>query len=353
MGLLGCPEGYTVIIASKNGVVLGSLDVSTVNWTRVVDDISDATITIPIKDAECCDIIGQIHTWHHEAQLYRDGDYVWSGPITDITGGRFSAVLICKDIGEVVANRIIHDELDFTVPADLTVIGTAIINNALIVDGHHYVIESQPTGIFGQRVYQPGESAWADVQEALGLGLDMTVLGRKIILGASNGGLPFGVTQTLVCDDFVGDLNTEEDGMSLATRVITVGNGFIGIAVAPGADANGVHPYYGLIEYVDTSQPNLSTQDQADAAAARILQARFPAPQILVVPAGSQLAPTAPISINELVPGAWTTIVADCLCRPLTATLVLLKVEVNWSSAGETVGVTYGSLYSINSGTSA
>ncbi len=141
--------------------------------------------------------------------------------------------------------------------------------------------------------------------------------------------------------------------MGLATRVITIGNGFVGIAVAPGADANGLHPYYGLIEYVGPSQSNLSSQAQADAAAARILQARFPAPQLLVVPAGSQLAPTAPIGINELVPGAWTTIVADCVCRPLTATLVLLKVEVDWASTGETVKVTYGSMNSINTGTSA
>ncbi len=51
-----------------------------------------------------------------------------------------------------------------------------------------------------------------------------------------------------------------------------------------------------------------------------------------------------------LVPGAFTTIIADCLCRPVTADMVLTAVDVTWGPDGEVVQVTYAQLTSINTG---
>lgn len=357
MATLGCVDDYQIVIASKEGVVLGQFDPSTLSWGRVIDDISQATVVIPIVDSDCCDLLGSIHTFHHEVQIFRGGVYVWSGIVTNINGGRQSVTIEAQDIAILLGERIIHDLICFsdmclpTLPGaagDLTDIGIAIINDALEDDGHGYEIQSELTGLLGERLYQPGENSWSDLQEALVLGLDFTVLGRKMILGAANGGAPFGQTETLTCDDFLGDIQVEEDGLGLATRVICVGNGVVGVATAPGTDINGLHPYYGLLEYVDTSQSNLTTQDQVDAAAARIMLSRFPAPQNLIIPAGSALAPTAPIDINSLVPGTFTTIIADCVCRPITSTQVLIKLDVSWGPAGEVVQVTYGTLFSIN-----
>lgn len=359
MAVLGCPQGYNVLIVSKSGAPLGDLTPSEVSWSRVLDDFSEATVVIPSSDPNCCGILNMIQTWHSELQIFRDGRYVWSGPIVGITGNRQSVTLVARDLFALIEKRIIHNQLCFALacaptppgaPADLSTIATAIINDALIVDGHNYTIDATLSGFVGERLYQPGESAFNALQETFRLGLDATVLGRKIVLGAANGGAPFGRSATLGCDDFLGDLSFEQDGLATATRAITLGTGFVGVAVAPGADANGEHPYYGLLEYVSLDRQELNTQALADQAAAAIIRSAFPPPSALVTPSGSRLSPQAPITIDELVPGTMTTVVADCLCRDVQADLVLLKVEASWSSEGEVVQVTYGSPGSINSG---
>lgn len=359
MAVLGCATGYSILVVAKNGTPLGELPVSGVEWSRTLDDFSQATVTVPLTDPECCGILNQINSWHHELQLFRDGEYVWSGPIVNITGSRQKATLIARDLFALIERRIIHNQICFSpacapiLPgntADLSVIASAVIDDALIVDGHNYVIDATPSGYIGERLYQPGEAAWNSLQEIFRLGLDATVLGRKIVLGAANGLAPFGRTAGLSCDDFLGDLEFEQDGLSTATRAITIGTGVVGVAVAPGADANGEHPYYGLLEYVSLDRQELDTQALADQGAAAIIRAQFPPPTNLITPTGSQLSPNAPISINQLVPGTMTTIIADCLCRDVQADLVLLKLEVQWTSEGEVVQVTYGSLGQTNNG---
>ncbi len=343
------------MVASKDGVPLGQLNAATVAFGRKIDDVSEATVTVSIVDENCCDILSAMRTWHHEIQIFRGGIYVWSGSIVTINIGRTTGTFTARDLLAVLNERIIHDPLCFAVacgtgPADLTVLGEAIINNALEVDGHSYQIEAVLTGSFGERLYSPGENALTAFQEALSLGLDCTVLGRKIILGAANGGAPFGRTNTLTCEDFLGDIQVEEDGLNGATRAILVGTGFVGIATAPGSDVNGNHPYYGLLEYTDSNHPEIMTQADADAGAAKLVAGRFPPPVTLVVPSGSALSPNAPVDINDLVPGAFTTIIADCLCRPVTADLVLTALDVTWGPEGEVVQVTYAQLTSINTG---
>lgn len=359
MGVLGCAVGYSILIVSKNGSPLGELPVSEVAWGRALDDTSEATVVVPLADPACCGILNQINSWHHELQLFRDGRYVWSGPVVKITGSRSSVTIVARDLFALIEKRIIHNQICFATacapilpggPADLSVIATAIIDDALIVDGHNYVIDATLSGFIGERLYQPGESAFNALQETFRLGLDATVLGRKIVLGAANGGAPFGRSASLGCDDFLGDLAFEQDGLNTATRAITIGTGVVGVAVAPGADANGEHPYYGLLEYVSLDRQELDTQALADQAAAAIIRATFPPPNVLITPSGSQLSPAAPISIDDLVPGTMTTIIADCLCRDVQADLVLLKLDVTWTSEGEVVQVTYGTPGSVNSG---
>lgn len=359
MGVLGCVEQYSILVASKEGIPLGELPVSQVEWSRVLDDFSEATVVVPLADPTCCGILNQIQVWHHELQLFRDGVYVWSGPIVNVTGNRTTVTIIARDLFALLQKRIIHNQICFALacaptppgsPADLATIATALINDALAVDGHGYTVDATLCGQIGERLYQPGENAFNALQETFRLGLDATCLGRKIVLGAANGGAPFGRSATLGCDDFLGDLAFEQDGLAAATRAITLGEGVVGVAVAPGADANGEHPYYGLLEYVSLDRQELNTQPLADQAAAAIITATFPPPTNLITPTGSQLSPNAPISISELVPGTLTTVVVDCLCRDVQADLVLLKLEVSWGPDGEVVQVTYGSIGSINSG---
>lgn len=361
LGTLGCAENYQILVASKEGIVLGDLtaggnSADSVTWGRKLDDFSEATVVIPLNN-ECCEIISILHTWHCELQIFRDGAYVWSGPIVNIVGSRTQVTIKARDLMALLDKRSIHTEMCFAeacggAASDLTILGTALINDALIVDGHNYLIQSELTGIIGERLYRIGDdnTTLNSLQEAMQLGLDVTVLGRKFVLGAANGGAPFGTTNALTCDDFLTDLEFEEDGLSAATRALTLGNGFVGLAKAVNTDVNGEHPYYGLLEYISLNRGELNTQALADQGAQAVIASLFPPPTNLVTPNGAMLSATAPVTIAELVPGVYTPIILDCVCRPTAATMVLIEMSVSWTPSGEQVSVTYASLGSENSG---
>jgi hypothetical protein len=357
-GTLGCTAGYTAVIVAKDtGIPLGELSMSDLRFERELDAVSEASLRIPIGGSDCasCEVLQLINPWHHELILFRDGEYVWSGIVINIRANRDEAVLTARDLFQLLHYRIIHENHCFSTEcgedvADLTVLGQTIIDDAFQVDGHNYEIQIfNQVGLDGERLYEAGENALTALEEALRLGLDATVLGRKIILGA----VPFGATAMLTDEDFQQGLEWEIDGLSTATRAITISKGFVGVATAPGADAAGVHPYYGLLEFVSLDRQELTTQQLANEGAQAIIDGAFPPPTILTAPTGARLSPNAPVTINELIPGVRIPVVATQLCRPIQGNFILLRLEVNWSREiqEEIVTLTMSSPSAANSGT--
>lgn len=357
--VLGCLDsGYTAVILSKEGIVLGEVPISNVDWSRVLDDFSECTIRIPLSGPDCepCSIIKDVNPWHHEIALFRDGRYVWSGPVVNVVGGRLEATIIARDLLQLMEKRIIHEYICFSAAcgkatADLSVIGKAIIDDAFAVDGHNYEVQTwSMTGLLGERQYTPGEQALNEFQELLRQGLDATVLGRRIIIGST----PFGLTQTLTSDDFLVDLEYEIDGLNMATRAITFGEGVVGVAKAPGSADNGNTPYYGLLEYVSLDRQELNTQILANEGAQALIDALYPAPVTLSTPTGARLSPNAPVTIDELVPGVMIPVIATDLCRQVSGQFILIRLEVSWDqqTQEESVSITLAAPNLVNSGES-
>lgn len=355
---LGCIQAYDALIISKEGITLGGLAVTSVEWTRRLDDVSEATVKVALVGRGCapCDVIAKIGVWHHHLVLFRDGELVWDGPIVGLNVSRTEAVITARDLFALMDKRLVHSDLCFAsacggAATDLTEIGAGLINDAFIVDGHNYTIQKfNQTGLLGERLYTPGEHSLDAFREALNLGLDATVLGRRIILGRA----PFGSTALLTSEDFLVDLQFEVDGLATATKVITKGNGVIGVAKAAGSDINGVDPYFGLLEFEGNDRQELDTQALADAGAVSVLASHYPAPTTLVTPTGARLSPNAPVTIADLVPGVLIPVLANDLCLEVSGQYVLIQLDVTWDSeAGEAVQITLGTIGSVNSGESS
>lgn len=356
---LGCVSEYHALIQSKDGIGVGELPMSSVKFDRKLDSISEAEIEIPLAGPGCepCGLVSSLRPWHHELYLFRDNEFVWSGPITKIQIRRDSATVYAGDLFQLMDFRLVHNDMCFAqacggAATELVDIGAALIDDAFVLDGHNYeIVKFNQTGLLGERLYLPGEHSLDVLGEALRLGLDATVLGRRIILGA----VPFGSTDALTDEDFVGDLEIEIDGLGMATRVITKGDGVVGLAVADGADANGVHPYYGLIESEGNDRGELGTQTLADQAAKAIVDSKFPPPVTLSTPTGARLAATAPVNMSDLVPGTLVPVISDQLCTPVSGEYILIEVTVEWDqdTNEEQVSITLGSVTSANSGESS
>lgn len=341
MSELGCAEDYQVGFTDRyGGASTGpALDASSVKWGRVLDDTSEATVTFPGDDPDCCSALADIRSWCHDMCIYRDGAMVWQGPVVRPTASRAVNEFTARDVTAWLSHRVIHNLIDYTPAgagaADLTAIAEHIVRDAFEPDDPNVLpyLTVRPSGVTGERRYEPDTTyAFTELQELARGGIDFTAIGHRIILSGQE---PLGRLATLTDEHFAGDLKVIEDGLSATTRAIVTGEGVTATSGGVGV--------CGLLETLVKEQQIKdagSAQYEADA----LVRAGDPAPLILEVPAGAQLTPDAPVTIEQLVPGVVIPVAATDLCRPVTTVLQLTRVEVSYGNGNEAVQITLAPL---------
>jgi hypothetical protein len=333
---LGCADEYAIAIMDREGrAQLGELvNASAASWGRLLDDTSEAVVTVPYQGPECCDLLADANPWCNELALYRDGLLVWQGPIETIDYGRDDTVITAKDVTAWLAHRVIKMLLDYSPTgkgaADLVTIAEALVRHGLGQDDpavEQYLL-TRLSGISGERKYPAdGSTVYDELAELARTGIDFTAIGRRIILA---GEMPLGRLAQLADGHFAGELRVVKDGRQAASAATVVGKGVTG-------RAGGVGPC-GLLETL-VSEQEILDQPSATAEAEAIVKAgTFPVR--LQVPDGSALVPEAPVGINELIPGIVVPVVSTETCFDLAADLRLQRLQVTFDAeAGERVAV--------------
>ena len=84
MSSIGTPDEYIVqLVNGLTDVVLYEFPWSQITWSRVRNDVSSATVTVPAEDGgiECCRSFGMLKPWEQLLVIYRNGARVWDGPV--------------------------------------------------------------------------------------------------------------------------------------------------------------------------------------------------------------------------------------------------------------------------------
>lgn len=339
---LGCGE-HRIMLTDRCGSPLlcevSSSDVLEVEYTRLLDETSEARVTITTGGPGCCDCgaladgYGSLATWRHEVAIYRGVDLVWQGPIVRIEYGVEQVIITARDVSAWMERRT--PTVDFSTvgaPVDLSSIAESLIRDAFDDDDPCVLdyLDVRDSGIVGEREYVADDAYVIEhLRELSETGVDWTVLGRRIVVA---GEVAFSIAGTLTDDDFLGGLTVIEDGMGLATRAVITGDGVTGTA-------GGVDEFYGLVTLLTDSE-SVKDQASADAAAQQHVDASTPSPVFLTVPDDAALNPKAAVCINELVPGSLVTVRTGATCRTVVATLRLTRLRVFVSEGEESIGVT-------------
>lgn len=340
--------------------MLGTLGkVSRVQWERLRDDVSSATVEIAARHATCDTTLGLSATGRSELVIYREAERVWEGPITHVTRQGNSVAISARDIGHYVYRTIMKSEYNNAYPY----IGTATSRIDRILRAELARMEAQdpPINVLPYlNVHEYADNAGTsahtmpyemtvfehmDTIAARG-GIDYATIGRALHVWDVHH--PLGQTATVSDTDFLGDVVITEYGMELATfSAITDGKGRAGTA-------GGADPFYGLVEILDTAYDETNGEDwNAEAGpqeppsiaemasqAARTLSGRNPVPVVVRVPDGSTLNPDGVLSLSDLMPGVFIPLVANLPGRALSQMQKLDKVVVEETPEGETVQVT-------------
>lgn len=347
---------HRAFIYDKGGQVrLGELEgFERVRWSRVRDDISEATIFPFTPSTACCDLLSNTQVGRHELVLYRGEHRVWEGPLTLATFRGQKVELDAKDVMWYANRTIMHAAYSNAYPNVAYVTDRAA--NILRVELARKEALDPPINVVdfidvrtnsdtarttrSTKAYQ--KYVWEELDEmAAKAGLDYTVVGRRIVLWDTHDTI--GQTQMMTERDFLDDVIVTVYGAELATyAAVTDGDGHWGAF-------GGIDAYYGEVELLatayDENQPagSVTTPTEAElrSQAQRNLAGRYPVPTIVRVPDGASLNPNrAALAFEELVPGIAIPLRVTNSCRPTQQLQKLDKVVVEQGPDGETIQVT-------------
>lgn len=328
---LGCVATHTYTITDRGGGVVAASGILTyVQWSRIINDSSTASVRIAVSGNDCCAQLGNIRSWRQTLNIYRGGMFVWSGFIVNVDW-KFDEVNVdAIDIIGLMDRRVPHQNFSFT-DTDVTEIARQLVEDALFPDDPgHSVTVIGPSGVLGGRTYDQNVGQTADhLRDLADTGLDFTAVGNNIVIMPDDF---CEVVGRLADEDMPEGLSVAEDGGSLATRVIVAGSeqdDVIGVA-------GGVNAYYGLLErYVE--QNNISTQEAADAAAQARLKSSLGVPTFIDTKEVT-LAPTANVELSHLVPGWCLDITTDGTCRTISQRLKITGLQVTEDGGSGSTG---------------
>lgn len=349
-----CVSRHTVAIFDRGGrnKIAELTDVAYVAWSRIRDDISEATVRL--SGAPCVEqntLLSSLRSSRHELVIYRGDERVWEGPITRLTGTVNTFEIHARDVLHYAARTVMRAGYDNSYPN----IGSSVLRAESILTTElarkealtpainvlpHLTIHTDVDDAQTSSKTLPYEfTVWEhlDALAARG-GIDYVAIGRAIHVWDVHRNV-LGQTPTVTQADFLGEIEVTEYGMELATWAhVTNGDGVHGSA--------GVNdPYYGEVEILHTAedeQGNPETDDsEVLASQARAnLAGRNPTPVQINLPSNSGLNPNGVLSISDLVPGVWMPMRATVIGFDLVQMQKLKSMSVEETPDGETITVT-------------
>lgn len=399
---LGCAGELQVAIVPNCVAGGGAVDfltsVSSVRFSRVLDDISSAEIIIPVGNRpNCCGNLANVRSWCHWIQIHREGEMVWEGPITNITFGREEIRIEARDVLAYLSIRAAIGTLDnsrtvvvngvntFPDAMEITDLAMTVINAAFAEHNPcvlEYVTQTdipfRPTQYSQTLVSELDFPAyentyWDWIVDLSQIGLDITAFGRRILLGAEAIVVP--PIGTLWDEHILTDVEVSLDGLDVVNRVYvryrnddTIAQcqanceaGSIGgnppagcsgcSATDPGTcltvpcpalvEADDFFCYGPVERIVDFDIPfDFNT---AKAAGQAFIDAGSGTPMRIDFPAGAKLAPDTPFGINDIIPGGRVRVALQELCIPVFQDFQILELNYFLDTDGnEEVTMTLG-----------
>lgn len=340
LNTLGCGR-YSAQIWTRGGgsLVFDRLPVTSVSWTRMLDDTSQASADLAGmgRTRACFEAIRDAEPGQHELAIIRDGVAVWQGPVFSKDAQGTSGGYDARDLSLWWDHRRLPVDRVFEA-TDLATIFETLADDAMLEDASpNITVVSSPTGILGTRKYLAGQHLMAGPQlrELANSGVDFTFVGRDALVGGTS----------IDAEPIVLLQDRHLAAIPKTTRGFPVGNR-VGLSGAGGGE--GPDPIFGEAQdaasiatygLLDDVQSQESVRDDASAAAqARSTLAIGSVP--VTVLSEVLLDSTAPVLIEQLVPGALVGCAFGSSGIDVAGTFRISKVDVKGEGRNESVQLT-------------
>ncbi len=303
-----CPEYHLYFTKRGGEVSIGTSPFSALYFNRTLDAISSATIIAAPHTKAAQEVIKQLNPWEHEVVIIRGNTPVWQGPISDeinYTNGDdgHKVVLTCQDILAWFEHRRVGITKDY-VEEDVGVIYQDLVVDAMAKDPTPNIsVDLVKTNVYTTRSYDVvrRQVSWNALAELHKTGMDVTTVGRQILVGAQE--IPIQALGTLPMGTYKG-LNIRRRGSDMMNDVTATGSGSFGGEVTTGNYSSLVYApenveQFGLLEGQTANYMLTTIAAAEEAAKTRWEFTRAPGTYVQMT-----LLPKAPAALDTLIPGA-------------------------------------------------
>ena len=341
LNTLGCGR-YSAQVWTRGGadLLFADLPVTQVSWDRRLDDTSQASVTLAGlgRSAACFAAIRDANAWQHELAIARDGAVVWQGPIVTSNSQGVQGSYDARDVSAWWDHRKERVDREFVL-ADLATIFQTLADDAMLADpSPNITVSTTPTSVLGSRKYLAGQHLLIGTQlrELSTAGVDWTVVGRDVLAGGIV--VPASPIVRLNDQHLVAPPKVTKDGLAMATFVTTLGAGG-GEGAAPvfgeASDADAIATF-GLLDSVSSNDSIRDSTSAAATSASTLAISDVPVVQASEVGIDNG----APITIDQLVPGALIDVAWRTSGIEVAGTFRLSKVAVTGQGGAESVTIT-------------
>lgn len=392
---LGCAETYQVFVTrndpvTQQPVVVDAVGWSSIQWSRVLDEVSSASVDIPDRygGVNCCAKLGGLIPWTYGLRIERNARLVWQGPVTSVSrpsAGAHSLPLLRVEASDLLARfakRLATHSITLQYTnLDAGTVFASLLGNAQYADpltngfSFPYPIVTIGTGITREVVARNFEIAWDILKDLLDSAIDAYVMNNVLYVFEPTVGWAYndGTTDLvfkgpadapsgeLLYGLFTESSFKERPGWSIS------GIGQANQAWEPGADVGeeGARRYWtstdpssigqvGVLDVVDANPLYRSSNEGvviSDATFQRradsIIRQRSHTPAVV---SGGALADDAPVDVDNLRPGSiWRMDYADACFGQLLQNVRLKRVVVDVSreSGGELIETVSPTLFPV------
>lgn len=334
---------YQVGIFSRGGEHLMTMlpRVTGIEYGRVLDDTSSSTVSCISE--EWADLI---HPWQHEVHIFRNRKLAWSGPVRDKDYDPETGEIKIegRDLFAWMDFRSVHEEIDLT-ETDVADVFAALVAGALKPDpSPNITVDKQTAGSTIDFYYDPEtpKIVAVDLRSLAEGGVDFTVVNRKLYIRGEY--LDKAPIATLLRSHLAKVPIVKESG-EMATQLYLTGSGGE-VHAHPdkplSADQWALHPY-GLLEQIYDAEKFFDSDDvSAIERAGKSRYELMKEPRLFLN--DMQLDKSAPVEMEDLIPGRRMDVRMTVGSVPLITTYRLQSLKVTVDATSETVALEVTSL---------
>ena len=292
-----------------------------VTWTRSLSEVSSATAKLTTSRAAAETLRDTIEPWTHILSIHRDGVLAWSGPVLIPTTQGAAITLECRDPSILLSRRVVLYEMSWT-NHDVSDIAAGVIRAAVGGDDPYGLAASMTVAPMGASRYTsyyiaPRTKLVSEVlSDLVDHGLEWTCSAGRLFIGpVQRDRTTAPVTEAHLSTP----LAISKDGSDQVTAQTVLGRGvsasFTDTAAPIRLDG---------IESVDSITNSGACFDEAR----RRVKSRVTAPY-RIVPGSSRLLPTAPVTLDELIPGVGVPLAVARAAESIDTVMRLTGVSVD------------------------